>query len=131
MTGYEELAGYMPPQRIVEALDDDGDGRADDAAWAAVRQGAEDRLATIFGPGGVPAEAAGLAEYARKLFALVLLYNRRGLAGEDNPYETEAQRAEARLRALASGEENTDGATTEPVIIGEPAKIAGTGGLLA
>ena len=28
MTGYEELAGYMPPQRIVEALDDDGDGLA-------------------------------------------------------------------------------------------------------
>lgn len=131
MTDWRELAGHMPPQRIVEALDDDGDGLADDAAWAAVLRAVEDRLATVFGPGGVPAAAAGLAEYARKLFALELLYNRRGLAGEENPYEAEAQRAEARLRALASGEENTDGATTEPVIIGEPARIAGTGGLLA
>lgn len=131
MTSYEELAGFMPLSRIVEALDDDGDGLADDAAWASVLQAAEDRLATIFGAGGVPAAAGALAEYARKLFALELLYNRRGLAGEDNPYAAEAQRAEARLRALVSGEENTDGASTEPVIIGEPAKIAGTGGLIA
>ena len=90
---------------------------------------AEDRLRAIFGAAAVPATFE--VEHARKLFALSLLYARRGLGGDENPFEAQATAAEARLRALASGEESTDGGTTEPVIIGEPAKIAGTGGLIA
>lgn len=131
MTDWRELSAYMPPRQIAEALDDDGDGLPDAAAWEAVRRTAEDRLATIFGAGGVPAAAAALAEYARKLFAVSQLYARRGIAGDDNPFEDEARRAETRLRALASGDEQTDGGATEPVVIGQPAMFAGTGGLMA
>ena len=131
MTDWRELSAYLPPARIVECLDDDADGQPDAAAWAAVREGAEERLRAIFGPEGVPAALDALAEYARKIFALSLLYARRGLGGDENPFVDEARRAEDRLKALAQGDENTDGATTEPVIIGEPAKIAGTGGLMA
>lgn len=129
MTDHGELAGYLPPQRIVEALDDDGDGRADAKAWAAVRETAEDRLRAIFGARDVPDTFE--TEHARKLFALSLLYARRGLGGDENPFEAQAAAAEARLRALAAGEESTDGGSTEPVIIGEKAMFAGTGGLMA
>ena len=129
MTRYEELAGYMPLSRVVEALDDDGDGLADAAAWEAVRETAEDRLRAIFGTRTV-AESFEV-EHARKLFGLSLLYARRGLGGDENPFEAQAAAAEARLRALAAGEESTDGISTEPVLIGEPALVAGTGGLLA
>lgn len=126
-----ELTGWMPAARIVEALDDDGDGQPDEAAWAAVLAGTEARLSAIFGGAAVPDALAGPADYARRLFALTLLYARRGLADDANPFEAEAQRAEARLRALASGEESGDAAGTSPVIIGSPALFAGTGGLLA
>lgn len=131
MTDWRELSAYMPPARIAEALDDDGDGMPDEGAWAAVLQAAGDRLRAVFGPAGVPAGQEALAEYALKLFALSCLYARRGLGGDENPFQAEADAAEARLKALASGEEAADGASTEPVVIGSPAMFAGTGGLIA
>ena len=131
MTDWRELTAYMPPRQIAEALDDDGDGLPDEGAWAAVARGAEDRLRAIFGPAGVPPSLDALAEHARRLFALSLLYARRGLGGDDDPFADEARRAEDRLKALAQGDESTDGALAEPVVIGEPAKFAGTGGLMA
>lgn len=131
MRDWKELTAYMAPRLIAEALDDDGDGLPDAAAWEAVHRTADDRLATIFGAGGPPEAARALAEYAWRLFAVSQLYARRGLGGDDNPFEDEARRAEDRLRALASGEEQTDGGATEPVVIGTPAMFAGTGGLMA
>ena len=131
MTDWRELSAYMPPARIAEALDDDGDGLPDEGAWAAVVQMVEDWMRSIFGPSGVPAGREALAEYARKVKAVSCLYARRGLGGDDNPFQAEADAAEARLKALASGEEAADGASTEPVVIGSPAMFAGTGGLIA
>lgn len=126
----EDLLGDMPLELLTQALDDDGDGVADESAWVAVSASAEERLRTAFG-GDVPAKHAQAAAYARKLFLLVTLYNRRGLTAEANPYTTAANRAEERLYKLSSGEVSVDGGNTEPSFIGEPAKIAGTKGLMA
>jgi len=126
----DELLGEIPQQMLTEALDDDADGIADESAWAAVQASAEERIRTAFG-GDVPATHIAAAAYARKLFILVVLYNRRGLTAEANPYTSAANRAEERLYKLASGEASTDGGSTEPTFIGEPAKIAGTSGLMA
>ena len=127
---WDELLPWLPPQRLVEALDDDGDGEADAAAWSAVRSAAEDRLQTVFG-GAVPPEHFRTAEWARKMFELQTLFLRRGITGAENPYTAAADDAEARLRALASGEEAADGAAAQPVIIGAKASVAGLGGLMA
>lgn len=127
---WDELTPWLPPQRLIEALDDDGDGEVDASAWQAVRVAAEDRLQTAFG-GPVPPEYVRVAEHARKMFELETLYLRRGIAGSDNPFASAAQDAEERLRALASGDESADGSTAAPVIIGAPAGIAGLGGLMA
>lgn len=126
----EDLIGEMPRELLVQALDDDGDGLADEAAWTAVLASAEDRLRNAFG-GDVPAKHAQAAAHARKLFLLVTLYNRRGHTAEANPYTSAANRAEDRLHRLASGEDSTDGGEAEPSFIGEPAKISGTKGLMA
>lgn len=126
----EDLLGDMPLELLTQALDDDADGLADDSAWAAVSASAEDRLRTAFG-GDVPERHAQAANHARKLFLLVILYNRRGHTAEANPYTSAANRAEERLYRLASGEDSTSGGDTEPSFIGEPAKIAGTKGLMA
>ena len=131
MTDWRDLCAYLPPARIAEALDDDGDGLPDAAAWEAVRAGAEERLRAVFGPAGVPPAQDALAEHARKLFALSCLYARRGLGGDENPFADEARRAEDRLKALAQGDESTDGGSAAPVVIGEPARLSGTGGLMA
>ena len=125
-----DLLGEIPVAILTEALDDNGDGTADEAAWAAVVSAAEERLHSAFG-GDVPPRHAAAATRARKLFALVILYNRRGFTGEANPYTTAANLAEKRLEALAAGEVTTDGGNTDPVFVGQPAKIAGVRGNLA
>lgn len=126
----EELLGEMPEALQVQALDDNGDGMAEAAAWQAVHAAAESRLRGCFG-GTVPAKHAVVSEHALKLFLLVILYNRRGMIGDANPYTSAADRAERRLEALASGEASVDGGDTEPVFVGEPAKVAGLRGNMA
>jgi hypothetical protein len=126
---YQDLSGEMPLANIIEALDDDGDGAADDSAWAAVQASAEERIAEAFG-GSVPAEYASGVTHARKLFLLEILYRRRGFTGERNPFSSQASKAEDRLRKLATGEETPQGAGGGSAIT-EPAKINGITGLMA
>ena len=124
---WKELSGQIPESDIIRALDDDGDGAADESAWAKVQADAEERIAGALG--GKPEEKyADVAKLARKLFLLETLFTRRW-AGEKNPFTGRAADAEKRLRALASGEESQSG-NAEPLIIGTPSKLAGFGGLL-
>jgi len=124
-----ELLGDMPLALLTEALDDNRDGAADDAAWAAVQAAAEERIRSALG-GAAPARHALAAAHARKVFMLEILYNRRGFTGEANPHTAAASRLEKRLEALAAGEVSLDG-DTEPAFIGQPARIAGLKGNLA
>jgi hypothetical protein len=126
---YEDLSGEMPLARIVEALDDDRDGQADEAAWAAVQASAEERVLDAFG-GAVPERCAGAVARARKVFLLDLLYTRRGFGGADNPFGAQAVAAEKRLRSLSAGDEAPAG-TGGGTVYSEPAKVAGTTGLMA
>lgn len=125
---WRDLSGEMPPALIEQALDDDGDGIADAAVWALVQADAEKRIRGCFG-GAAPAIHADAAAEARRLFILEMLYTRRGIT-ERNPFAARAKEAERRLRALASGEESASG-DSGAAFIGEPAKVAGVGGLMA
>lgn len=126
---WEDLAGEMPLKSIVDALDDDGDGEADAAAWAAVQASAEERISDAFA-GSVPARYASACGYARKVFVLEILFRRRGFADGKNPYSSQASKAEDRLRKLATGEETPEGEGGGEVF-STPAKVAATEGLMA
>ena len=125
----DDLTGDMPEQKLIEALDDDQDGLADEKAFDAALASANVRAEALFG-GAVPAQYSTAADYAVRVFMLDILYRRRGVADESNPWAKIADAQEARLRALASGTEAID-ATTDGVIISKPAKIYSSTGVLS
>lgn len=129
MMNWQDLSGEIPLASIEQALDDNGDGAADEEAWTSVQTSAQDRINDAFG-GYVPVRYARAAEYARKIFLCEILFRRRGLSGDRNPFSSQATKAEDRLRALANGTDSPEGSGggTE---ISEPAKISGTPGLMA
>lgn len=125
----EDLTGDMPEQKIIEALDDDGDGIADETAFRAVLASANERAAAIFG-GEVPAQYSVAAGHSVRVFALDLLYRRRGVADEANPWSKLAEEEATRLRALASGTEAID-ASSDGVVISKPARVYNTLGVIS
>ena len=125
----DDLTGDMPEQMIIAALDDDRDGFADEKAFGAALASANARAEAIFG-GAVPPQYATAADYAVRTFLLDILYRRRGVADESNPWAKLADEQEARLRALASGTEAID-ATTDGAVIAKPAKIYNSLGVMS
>ena len=119
----------MPERMIVEALDDDGDGFADDSAFDAALKSANARAEAIFG-GEVPARYARTADYAVRVFLLDLIHRRHGDADEKNPWARLADQEEARLKGLANGTEAID-ATSDGAVIAKPAKIYNTLGVMS
>ena len=124
-----DLVGDMPEAMIVEALDDDRDGFADEAAFNAALKSANERADSVFG-GPVPARYAKAADYAVRVFLLDLIHRRHGDADDKNPWASIAAEQVERLRALASGTESID-ATTDGAVIAKPAKIYNTLGVMS
>ena len=125
----QDLAGDMPEGLIVEALDDDRDGYADDKAFSAALASANARAEAIFG-GPVPARFSRAADYAVRVFMLDIIHRRHGDSGENNPWAQLAENEAQRLRALASGTEAID-ATSDGAVIAKPAKIYNTLGVMS
>ena len=126
----QELTGQITEELLVSALDDNGDGLPDEAVWEAVVDAADKRLEAIFG-GPVPLKHQLAAGHARRLFVLTLLYNRRGITNEANPHAAAADRAEKHLAGVAGGDISTDGGSAEPAFVGQPARVAGMGRVMA
>ena len=125
----DDLTGDMPEQILIQALDDDRDGFADEKVFRAALASANARAEAIFG-GAVPAQYATAADYAVRVFLLDILYRRHGDADEKNPWAKQAEAQEARLRALASGTEAIDG-TSDGVVISKPAKVYDATGVMS
>ena len=125
----DDLTGDMPEQKLIEALDDDQDGFADEKAFAAALASANARAEAVFG-GAVPAQYAAAADYAVRVFLLDLIYRRHGDPDEKNPWAKQAEAQEARLRALASGTEAIDG-SSDGVVISKPAKVYNALGVMS
>lgn len=102
-----DLQGEMTLTDIVDALDDNKDGVADEAAWTQVQASAAERVTNAFG-GATPAAYASPAAYALKVFILEILFRRRGFADKGNPFTSQAIAAEKRLTNLSSGAERPD-----------------------
>jgi len=102
-----DLQGEMTLTDITDALDDNKDGTADEAAWTQVQASAADRVTNAFG-GATPSEYAAPAAYALKVFILEILFRRRGFTDKANPFSSQANAAEKRLTNLSSGAERPD-----------------------
>ncbi len=128
---WEDLQGEMPRESLIQALDDNGDGEADEAAWFAVTQSARERVINAFG--GEPPEMWKLAsDYALKVFCLEILYRRRGYSGDRNPFSQQAAAAEKRLINLAAGVERPDGEASGGDCLTTPTKATPSkGGFMA
>lgn len=125
----DDLVGDMPEEMIVQSLDDDRDGLADEKAFCAALASANARAEAVFG-GPVPARYARTADYAVRVFLLDLLYRRHGDADEKNPWARLAEQEEARLKGLANGTEAID-ATSDGAVISKPANVYNTLGVMS
>jgi phage gp36-like protein len=119
----DSLGSIVPPAFIIQALDDDADGLADDGLWDSIAAEAAEAVdAFLAGRYAVPFSdpAPAVVAQAAKVFAAEMLYTRRGFTGQQNPFTVRADSARARLEKIGSGELPLDAsapATKPPVSI--------------
>ena len=99
-----DLEGAVPPDFLVQALDDNRDGVID--AWDAVSAQACEAVDGVLGIRfAVPfSPAPAVVKRAARVFALELVYLRRGVKGDDNPWTAQADDIRKQLKAIAAGE---------------------------
>jgi phage gp36-like protein len=104
------LAAVIPPQFMLEALDDNNDGVEDAGLFDEVLGAAQTDVDGILGkrfavPFANPIPAI-VGDATLKLFA-ELLYTRRGFGSKEkpNPWAEKAEKARAALEKIAKGEE--------------------------
>ena len=96
----DDMIGMVPEEELVRALDDDGDGVADNDVWLAlsdqVSGDIDGRLSALYAvPFSVSVPA--LVTLAARILAAYLLYARRGIADDANPWKPQADAIRARL----------------------------------
>jgi phage gp36-like protein len=134
-TTQARLAALVAAEQMVRALDDDGDGVADAGAWEAVEAAAasqvDGRLGQRYGT-PVAAPLPALVQEAADVFVAEILYLRRGLAGDANPWTARADAMRARLERIGRGEEplTATAPSARPSVsaITEPARTVRAGG---
>lgn len=101
-----DLTGRIPEKYLTDALDDGQDGTT--AAWDAVASSASDAvdgiLSTRFST-PFTAPAPRVVALAAITFAAELIYQRRGIANEQNPFFSQAQDMRLKLARIAMGKE--------------------------
>jgi len=124
----EKLKASVPPDFILGALDDDGDGVADAAVWDAIVEKVSEAIDSRLAPRyRVPLSepVLAIAKEAAQIFAAEALYLRRGLLKDANPWADQAKAMRERLERIGRGEERleSDVAPTAPggAAITEPA----------
>jgi phage gp36-like protein len=131
--------GHIPTHFLIQALDDDSDGLADQGVWdqiaAAVAQEIDGILGVRFAVPFVNPLPAPVVTAAQFL-ACELIYNRRGFSGEEkNPWAALAKQQRATLAKIAAGELplGPDRARQAPSasIVSEPSKASSRRGRTA
>lgn len=116
----DDLAGYLPPDFLLEALDDDADGVEDAGLWALLVAAVEDEIDSILGQRyTVPfSSPPAVVTHSARLLALEALYQRRGVHGDANPWASRAQAQREKLDRIATGEEplTPDTGRTKPSV---------------
>lgn len=111
-----DLAADIPPQFILQALDDDGDGAADPGAWDLIAQKVGNEIdAKIGGRYRVPmipdtvkypltAGFPPVIAHAAQVLAAEKLFTRRQMSGAKNPLAEEVAAVRAQLTLIGKGE---------------------------
>jgi phage gp36-like protein len=132
-----DLEGLIPPQFLLEALDDDGDGAEDAGLWDRVAAQAGEAVDALLGqrfavPFASPLPA--LVSQAAKIFAASALYRRRGMTSDRNPFAKEEERLSVKLSRIGEGKEpltpEADRAQDSISVISEDAKTYPAGRLI-
>ncbi len=112
-----DLSAEIPADFVLQALDDDGDGVADSGVWDQIAAAADRAVNAYVGRRyGVPVTLDPLPDVitqAALIFACELLYQRRGLHGEKNPFTKRANGWRDALDRIAAGKESLT-VTTSP-----------------
>jgi phage gp36-like protein len=101
------LVAEVPPQFVLQALDDDGDGVADTGLFDQVVANAQAEVDGLLGQRyAVPFQnpVPAIVVDATTKFVAEKLYSRRGLDGEKNPWSKKAADVRALLKQIAKGE---------------------------
>ena len=122
-----DLAGSIPAQDLLRALDDDNDQVIDAAVWTQVQADACDEVdALLEGRFATPITLSPLPKILKRAaiaFALEACYRRRGAADEQNPWAVRAAAFRKLLGHIQSGElklsvsPDSDAAAPEPVAV--------------
>ncbi len=101
-----DLNGQIPPQFLIQALDDDNDAVID--AWDVVKAAVqEDVDALLEGRFAVPLTLTPMPKVIKRAcvaFACELCYRRRGTSDADNPWKGRADSFRKILAAITSGD---------------------------
>lgn len=101
-----DITASLAPDFLTQALDDNGDGVADPGVWdsiaAAVAKDIDGRLGQRYEtPFSNPIPA--IVANAGRIFAMEMLYARRGFAADKNPWTKQADAERTRLTQIAEG----------------------------
>lgn len=104
-----DLSAELPGKFLVQALDDNKDGDADENVFSAIQSAVKNEIDGKIGQKYDPAQFGAAPPALVQSIALVLacekLYSRRGVSAKDNPYGARAKEARAKLEAIATGEQ--------------------------
>lgn len=125
-----QLETEIPPQHLADAVDDDAEGGADSDRIDTILQKASDAVDAYLGtiyptPFADPAPAT--AREAAFVFAGEMVYARRGVSGDDNPFTKRADAWRKQLTLIGKGDlpldANIPKAFSPGAAITEPATI--------
>ena len=134
-----DLTAKIPPQTLLEALDDNGDGVADDDLLDSIIASAAGEIdGQLSGRHAVPftGDIAPRVKHACLIFVLEMLYERRGWTSENgrNPWSGKARDLRSQIKDVAMGTRPlfpaSDKGAKNTSYIGEDSKIAGDGNYL-
>lgn len=126
-----DIEGDLPPQFLIQALDDDNDGFADFEVWEKVETSAREEIDGTLGQRfGVPFSAPipPVVKAAMRVLVMERIYLRRGFSGENNPWSSQASETRKKLNAIAQGEQpltpDINRAKPSVTALTEPAKTS-------
>lgn len=118
------IAQRVPPQTLLEALDDNADGQEDDGLFDGLAESVSNDIDEKLGPDATVATA--LRTSAANILFCSLVYKRRGIADASNPWAKRETETLKELNDIATGARRAEptpapaGATT--TLISERAK---------
>jgi len=128
------MQALFPKSTLIEALDEDRDGQVDADVWAQVAEAADNicdgYLASRF---DVPLDSPpALVIEAAKVFAAEIIFSRRMVSADQNPYTAKANSMRKILESIARGNlDLTTDTAIEPVAVTDTAKTTSALGNMA